>query len=250
MGLRPRSGVGQGRGGAARGGARRVRRRRPRWVVRLWLVLAVVAVVGVGAGAYFSPVLSVRTVEVLTPPSIPQEQVRPLLDVPVGRPLLQVDTAAVAGRVADLPKVESVRVQRVFPSTVKVTVFERVPVAFYDAPDGTRIIDKEAVTFAVEPPPPGLPRIVVDTPEPGNPAASAALAVLAALREVDAELAGQVGEVAAPTPEDIRLTLHDGRTVVWGGRAEMGRKSRVLDVLLTEPGGVYDVSSPDLPTIR
>lgn len=226
---------------------KRQRRVRPRWLKWLWVALVFVVVVGLGAGAYFSPVLSVRTVEISAPPSVPEPQVRPLVQIPEGLPLLQVDTAAVAARIAALPKVAAVRVQRQFPSTLRVVVEERVPVAFYDAPDGTRIIDKEAVTFALEPPPPGLPRIVVDAPAPGNPAAMAALAVLASL---DAELAGQVAEISAPSPEDIRFTMLDGRSVVWGGSSDTARKSRVLEVLLTEPGEVYDVSSPDLPTIR
>lgn len=46
------------------------------------------------------------------------------------------------------------------------------------------------------------------------------------------------------------MTLLDGRIVVWGGTEKSERKSAVTLPLLTQPGQTYDVSSPDLPTVR
>jgi cell division protein FtsQ len=38
--------------------------------------------------------------------------------------------------------------------------------------------------------------------------------------------------------------------VRWGPDEEAERKASVLVALLTRPGRVYDVTSPDLPTVR
>jgi cell division protein FtsQ len=229
-------------------GARRARN--PRAARRRALLVAVLAAAlagGLVAGAYFTPVLAVRSIKVETQPSVPEAEIRALVEIPEGTPLLQVDTAEVAGRLAALPKVASVRVQRQFPSTLRVVVAERVAIAFYDAPGGPHLLDKEGATFAVEPPPPGVPRIEVENPAPGDAATAAAIEVLQSL---GSELDEQVQEIKAPSPEDISLVLADGRRVVWGGTGDSERKSRVLEVLLTESGDVYDVSSPELPTIR
>ncbi len=65
------------------------------------------------------------------------------------------------------------------------------------------------------------------------------------------QLRGQVGQIVAKSISDIAVTLLDGRTVVWGGGTEKSeRKAAVTLPLLTQPGQTYDVSSPDLPTVR
>lgn len=219
--------------------------------VRLRTVLigagAVLVVLGIIAVAWLSPLLSVRTVEVVGADTIPREDVITQLAVAEGTPLLRVDTAAAARRVAELPRAAEVRVQRVYPSTVRVTVTERVAEVYFDAPDGTHSVDAEGVDFAVEPPPMQTPRLVTATPGTGDPATAAALEVLGALPP---ELRFQVAEVNAASPTDVSLVLLDGRVVVWGGPDRSDRKAAVVIPLLTQPGQTYDVAGPDLPTVR
>ncbi|AEF39781.1 putative cell division protein, FtsQ [Hoyosella subflava DQS3-9A1] len=213
----------------------------------LIIVLAVSAVVGVGAAAYFSPVLAVRSIDVETGPTVPDEMVRAVVDVAPETPLLQVSTHHIASRVAELPKVAEVAVKRSYPSTLRIVVTERVPAVFYDKPAGPHLMDLYAVTYAIEPPPPGVPRLVVDDPGADDSATRSALSVLSSLAP---EMRGQVVEVSADSPADVRLVLDDGRTVIWGSSEGTERKARVANALLTQPGQIYDVSSPDLPTIR
>lgn len=71
--------------------------------------------------------------------------------------------------------------------------------------------------------------------------------MLSALRP---EIAGQVARVAAPSVASITLTLADGRTVMWGTTDRTAEKAEKLAALLTQPGRTYDVSSPDLPTVK
>ena len=100
---------------------------------------------------------------------------------------------------------------------------------------------------SARPPPPALPYLDVDNPGPADPPTKAALEVLTSLRP---DVAGQVGRVAAPSVASITLTLTDGRVVVWGTNDRTEEKAEKLAALLTQPGHTYDVSSPDLPTVK
>ncbi|MCV7314111.1 FtsQ-type POTRA domain-containing protein [Mycolicibacillus parakoreensis] len=224
----------------------------PRGAVRglkmlLWGVLAVVVTIGLGTALYFTPVMSVRNLEVVGLAAIDRSEVLDAAQVAPGTPLLQVDTDAVADRVATIRRVARARVQRQYPSTLRITIVERVPVAVKDFPDGPHLYDRDGVDFATGPPPPSLPYLDVDHPGPADPATTAALDVLTALQP---EVVAQVGQIAAPSVASITLTLVDGRTVIWGTSDRTQKKADTLAALLTQPGEVYDVSSPDLPTVR
>ncbi|MFE1595262.1 cell division protein FtsQ/DivIB [Nocardia sp. NPDC058705] len=215
---------------------------------RLWTVVAVVVVSLLVVLAWFTPALSVRTVQVDGLSAVPEAEVRGLLEIPDGRSMLRIDTTAIAQRVAAIPKVRSVRVQRKFPSTVLVTVVERTPVVYFDAPDGAHLIDAESVEFAIEPEPPiGVPKLLTEGSFTGPAAARAAVDVLVTLPPA---LSVQVGEVVARSISDVSLSLRDGRKVVWGGTGDGERKAAVVLPLLTREGTVFDVSSPNLVTVK
>ncbi|RVW05651.1 FtsQ-type POTRA domain-containing protein [Rhodococcus xishaensis] len=231
-----------GRGSADRERARSLRRKV--FLVTAVCVTVIAALVGV---LWFSPLMSVRQIAYVGDGRVTEEEVLRVLDVAEGTPLLRVDTGAAARRVAGIPRVAEVRVQREYPSTVRVTVMERVPVVFFDSPQGQHLMDAGGVDYAIEPPPPGLARLVTPTPGHDDHVTQVALAVLEQLPE---EVRFQVSEVAAPTISNISVTLDDGRVLVWGSAEDSERKSAVVSVLLTQPGQVFDVSSPELPTVK
>ncbi|MCA2210709.1 MULTISPECIES: cell division protein FtsQ/DivIB [Nocardia] len=215
---------------------------------RLWTAVGLVVVTVLAVLAWFTPALSVRTVRIDGLTVVPEEQVRERLEIPDGRSMLRIDTTEIARRVAAIPTVRSVRVQRNFPSTVLVTVVERTPVVYIDAPDGAHLIDAESVEFAIEPAPPiGVPKLVTEGSMSGPDAARAAVAVLVTLPPA---LSVQVGEVVARSISDVSLNLRDGRKVVWGGTGDGERKAAVVMPLLTREGTVFDVSSPNLVTVK
>jgi cell division protein FtsQ len=215
--------------------------------IRLWGLLGVCLLIVIGVCAWFTPALSVRTVKIDGLVAVPEQQVRDQLEIPSGRSVLRIDTTSMAKRVASIPKVRTVRVQRVFPSTVKVTVAERAPILFFDSPQGAHLVDAESVEFAIEPAPIGVPELVTDHPGGNDPVTKSAVSVLAVLPPA---LSIQVGEVAARSISDISLNLRDGRTVVWGGTNDAERKAAVVLPLLTRDGTVFDVSSPNLVTVK
>ena len=213
----------------------------------VWLILLSVASVALGLVLYFTPLMSARSLDVIGTGVVTREEVVDAAQVRLGTPLLQIDTGAVANRVAAIRRVASARVQREYPSTLRITITERIPIVVKDFPDGPHLFDRDGVDFATGPPPPGLPFIDVDSPGPADPATRAALEVMTALRP---EVVAQVGRIAAPSVASITLTLADGRTVVWGTTDRTDEKAEKLAALLTQPGRVYDVSSPDLPTVK
>ena len=215
--------------------------------VLMWSALISVLVVGLGLLLYFTPIMAARNIVVVGLGAVTQDEVIAAAAVSPGTPLLQVDTDAVAERVAAIRRVASARVQRQYPSTLRVTVVERVPVVVKDYPDGPHLFDKDGVDFATAPPPAGVPYLDTDHPGPSDPPTKAALQVMTALRP---EVAGLVGRIAAPSVASITLTLIDGRTVVWGTTDRTEEKAVKLGALLTQPGQTYDLSSPDLPTVK
>ncbi|WUD62928.1 FtsQ-type POTRA domain-containing protein [Nocardia sp. NBC_00511] len=208
-----------------------------------------VLLVALGLVAYFTPVLAVRTVRVDGLVAVPEQQVLDALQMPEGRSMLRLDTNQLAERVSRLPKVRSARVQRVFPSSVRVTVVERSAVLYFESPDGTHLLDCDSVEFAIEPPGPGVPKLVTDHPGGDDPVTRAAVAVMAAIPVGLRDQVG-VGAVVARSVSDIALELRDGRTVLWGGTVDSSRKAAVVGPLLSQPGKVFDVSSPNLVTVK
>jgi cell division protein FtsQ len=215
--------------------------------VMVWAVVLVVLFVGLGLLLYFTPIMAARNVVITGVGAVTQEEVIAAAAVKDGTPLLQVNTDDVAERVATIRRVASARVQREYPSTLRITVVERIPVVVKDYPDGPHLFDRDGVDFATAPPPPNLPYLETENPGPGDPPTKAALEVMTALRP---EVAGQVAKVSAPSVAAVTLTLVDGREVVWGTNDRTEEKAQKLAALLTQPGHTYDVSSPDLPTVK
>ncbi|MFJ2029368.1 cell division protein FtsQ/DivIB [Streptosporangium sp. NPDC087985] len=214
-----------------------------------FLALLTVGVVGTAAWlVFFSSVLGVRDIQVVGNLGVPAQQIQQATGVPEGRPLAVVDMAQVEERIMKIRQIESARVSRGWPGTLVVEVVEREPVAV--VPVGTRsaLMDRHGVMIEVKDiAPPSLPVLRVDHPQPGDPATGAALAVIKALPD---DLAPRVAEVLAPSPETVSLRLKDGRAVVWGGRDRPRDKARILTTLLKRPADTYDVSSPDVVTVK
>ena len=215
--------------------------------VLMWSSLASVVAVGLGLVLYFTPIMAARVTVFSGLSTVSQEEVEQAAAIVPGTPLLQIDTDAVADRVATIRRVASARVQREYPSTLRISVVERVPVVVKDYPDGPHLFDKDGVDFASAPPPPALPYLDADNPGPSDAPTKAALQVLLSLRP---EVVSQVGRIAAPSVASITLTLVDGRQVIWGTTDRTEEKALKLGALLTQPGHTYDVSSPDLPTVK
>lgn len=226
---------------------RQWRRRWLTWKYVLAGVLVLALVAGGTWAVFFSDKLAVHEVRVSGTSLLKPDRVRTLADVESGRPLALVDLDRARRRVASLAAVKSVDVTREWPDAVRVTVVEREAVAVVQL--GTRLqgMDGEGVIFrGYRRQPADLPLVQASTGT-GTAALAEGATVIASL---PAALAAQVEHLQVATVDGITLVLRDGRKVVWGSADESALKAEVLAALLSEPGSTYDVSAPQLPTVK
>jgi cell division protein FtsQ len=228
--------------------AREVVPTRRRVAIRRAVAVSVlVGLVAIVAAVLWTPLLGVRTVEVSGVQELTVAQITAAAQVSPGTPMLRLDMAAIEHRVHQLPRVGQVDVVREWPSTIRIDIAERDPIGYVQEQDGSHLVDRTGLDYAtLDARPPGLPRIVLSKITPGDQRTQAVVAVLGTL---PTQLRSLVLTVTAKTPGSVTLGLTRGRTVRWGSMDESVRKAEVLAALMTRPGKVYDVSSPDLPTI-
>ncbi|MEU8322726.1 FtsQ-type POTRA domain-containing protein [Nonomuraea sp. NPDC048881] len=214
-----------------------------------FLVLLTAGVVGSAAWlVFFSPVLGVRSIEIVGNLTVTSEHIEQQAAVPDLHPLATVDLADVQARVLGIRQLATAKVDRVWPGTLRIEVVEREPVAVIPAGGRFAVVDKQGVVIEVKDTSPFmLPLLKVDRPAAGDPATMAALQVVQALPPV---VAGKVRQVRAASAEGVTLELSDGRTVLWGGADRPQEKGRILVSLLSRKATLYDVSSPDVVTLK
>ncbi len=226
-------------------------RRRRRRTNRIYVALgiALVAVLIGYVALYFLPVFSVREVRVVGTHTVPVDAVTDRAAVTPGTPLLQVDTHAVARRVAGIPRVDQVTVTRDYPSGLRIELIERTALVVVEVDGAQHLVDGQGIDFGQGEPPPGTPLLTV------GPDARAALpAIVRELATVFAEVRGTAGQeiasVAVETPASIVLSLVDGRTVEWGAAGRDREKAVALRMVLGQPGEPWNVANPALPASR
>ncbi|GAB90393.1 cell division protein FtsQ/DivIB [Gordonia rhizosphera] len=220
----------------------------------LGTLAVIVVVVGLGCVAYFTPLMSVRSTDIRDNHAVPTDEILSAARVPDGTPLLQVDTREVANRIAAIPSVESVRVQRSYPSSLTITVVERRPVVRITDGDKVHVLDASGVGYLTYDKTTGVPPEVnrlpeFSTPNPG-PADPTTTATLGAVAELPESISKQLIAVSASSPVDIEFTLTGDKTVVWGDSDHGAEKARTLNALLSRQARVYNVSSPDFPAYK
>lgn len=226
-------------------------RRRPR-VVGVALVLTLLLAGGVVWLGWFSSLLLAERVEVRGVGSSQAKVVREVAAVPLGGPLMRVDTDAAVDRLErDLRWVE-VSVSRSLPHDVVIEVTPRVAVLAVRTRSGeVQLHDLEGVAFrTVATPPEGLP-VVSSTGGGASP--DGVEATLQALSALDRGLREAVTEVSLESGDRVTLTIATkgaDRTVRWGGPGDAALKARLVTVLLEEPGQTIDVSVPEAPITR
>jgi cell division protein FtsQ len=227
-----------------------------------WVLLAAAVAAGV---AYLvrTPLFGLTAVRVEGTQVVQPSEVLAASRLRIGEPYLGLDLAAIADRVATLPRVASVRVTRDYPSGLRITVTERPPVAsvFQDgrfwlvAADGTVLAPARAR-------PPGLPYVArVPLPEevvagsrlpPGNELANA----LTALGGMRPDLRRQVVGVNARSLDGLEFTLSDGAVVLYGLAVDQAAKDAAVLLVRREleregrEAHRIDVRNPSAPAVR
>jgi cell division protein FtsQ len=239
--------------------AARVRRRRR---ILGWALAAIALAVGV---AYLirTPLFGLSAVRVEGARTVTQAEVVEASQVRLGEPYLGLDLAAIRARVAALPRVAAVRVARDYPSSLRITVSERPPVASVSSGSVFWLVAADGTVLdAASRRPAGLPYVAaVPLPEgirpgsrlpPGNELANA----LTALGGMAPQLKRQVTGVNARSLDSLEFTLKDGSRVLYGLAADQPAKdAAVLLVRRTlkregREAQRIDVRNPSAPTVR
>jgi cell division protein FtsQ len=238
--------------------ARRLRRPRLRTIV----ILAVVAVL-LGAGGvwvlYGSSWVRVRYVSVSGTRVLTPAEVRAAAAVPVGSPMMSVDTDRIEARLRrKLPRIDTARVVRAWPRGIGLKVTERSPVLLVRKGRDFIEVDHEGVRFAtVSQAPDGIPLLEMSVSRTGSGAASfrrfgTDRLVREAVRvagDLPAAVARETRTVQVRSYDDISLELAGGRTVAWGSSENGRAKARTLAALMKAAprAGHLDVSVPTAP---
>ncbi|TFD65450.1 FtsQ-type POTRA domain-containing protein [Cryobacterium ruanii] len=226
----------------------RARRRRTAWIVGLG---SIVFAFGLIIGAAYSPLMALRTIEVVGTSRIPATDVSAALTGQLGTPLPLIDSDVVKGELSEFTLIQSYVTESRPPGTLVVRIVERVPVGVLAGPTGFDLVDAAGVVIETTPErTAGYP--LIDAPDGIDSAGfKAAAAVLAVLPET---IRSQLDTVTAVTTDDVTLSLLGGERVVWGSPEKSEYKAVVLAALLVgHPAGTvneYDVSSPDSAVLR
>jgi len=216
---------------------------------RVALVAGAIGLVAVLVWVFvFSSVLGAKHVVVHGAHDVPMSRIESVADVPHGRPLLRLDTGAIAARVEALPDIAAASVHVSYPSTVVITVTERVAVGYLSVGGNAILVDKSGRQFRTAAAvPKNLPRF--DIPA-GAQATAAGQAVATVAGALTPAVLGKLSSIAATDPTQITLQLRDGRSVIWGSADRSADKAQVLPALLSRAGTTFDVSNPDVVVAR
>jgi len=149
-----------------------VRRQQGRRRLRLLVaVAALLGLAGAGTGVLYSPLLAVHAIEVRGAGAVPRSLILAAAGLTRPGPMIDVSTATAVRRLDALPDLGDAHLVRVWPTTVRIDVVARVPVA--RVPDGARwaVLDGTGRVLAVSADPlAGVPILagVAAAPAPGQ----------------------------------------------------------------------------------
>ncbi|MFF3780480.1 cell division protein FtsQ/DivIB [Streptomyces sp. NPDC001933] len=233
---------------------RRLPSRRTLIVIGVLVLLLASGAVWALYGSSWFRAEQVRTtgVDVLTP-----AEVEAAAAVPIGAPLISVDTDAIADRLRQkLPRIDSVDVVRSWPHGIGLKVTERQPVLLVKKGAKFIEVDAKGVHFATVDKSPG--RVPLLELKPDQSASLRRFGSDRLVREA-VRVAGELPGGVAKDTEVVRVTSYDsislrltrGRTVIWGSGEAGPVKARVLTALMkaAPKAGHFDVSAPTAPSV-
>ncbi|MFD3913167.1 cell division protein FtsQ/DivIB [Streptomyces sp. NPDC088147] len=233
--------------------------RLPRFRLSPRVLIALIAAVVLVAGGiwvlYGSSWLRVETVHTSGTDVLTHAEVEAAAVVPVGAPLISVDTDGIEARLRrKLPRIDSVEVIRSWPNGIGLKVIERKPALLLEK--GAKFIEVDAggVLFAtVEKAPKDVPLLELTVDRSAGTQRFGTERLMREAVRVRAELpekvAGDIRVVRVRSYDSISLELTGGRTVMWGSGEDGTAKARALTALMkaVPKAGHFDVSAPTAP---
>jgi cell division protein FtsQ len=227
-----------------------------RWSVRLAVTAGFLVLLAGGCQLLaWSPMLSLKRVEVTTDGRLERREILQLGGVRPGESLLHTSPSEIRQRLEAHPWVERAWVERSFPNTLRIRVQERKPVARVVVEGKLFLVDASGSIFpAYDRPPPGewitlvgLKLEDLDTrPEACRRVVLEAMALAGLLAQ---QARWSADEIAVDPDRGIRLALQGGPSEVLFGFGELAQRVRRLEKILehlSKEGRLQDVVRIDL----
>ncbi|WP_347350420.1 FtsQ-type POTRA domain-containing protein [Intrasporangium sp.] len=232
--------------------ARAARARRRPFLLAGGLFATLLLAAGLIWVGWMSPLLTATAVRVEGVAGSEARAVRAVADVPLGGPLMRVDTDAVAARLVAGRAWADIRVSRSLPHAVVIRVTPRTPALALRNPKGQlELVDETGFRFrTVDAAPKGVPVVTADS---SDVTADGLRAALQAVQALPAAIRADVADMTVGAADQVSFTLTDRygrRTVVWGSAGQESTKARLVQILLGRPASTIDVSVPAAPVTR
>lgn len=191
-------------------------------------------------GLYFSPFLRVQGIEVVGATDTDRQQIADLVHSK-GSSMLTASFGGAESRIAELPQVKTVQIERDWPQTVTVTVVERQPWGTWIAGSTPYVIDSEGVVL-----PPGfaapegslvIHAVAAPQLNAGDKVDQDAVGLTMALvQQVPPRFQMNISEVDWSESNGLTISTDAGYTVVVGDSENMEYKLAVWQQIDTELG--------------
>jgi cell division septal protein FtsQ len=237
--------------------ARRVHLARWRRFVLAFLAIAIISAT---IGLYTSPLLRVQKIEVVGATAVSTDEVGSLARLD-SQSMMRLDLASAQDRVETIPMVESARLERRWPQTIRVVITERTPWAFWQAGADRFVIDSEGVVLPGSAPLENGP-VIADLRGPlrlmpGDRVDSDAVLLARALLErVPEKLAMNIASLEYTPQQGLAITTDAGYRVVVGDSQNVDYKLAVWQAIEerlgreTMAGHVLDLRFGDRPSFQ
>ncbi len=214
------------------------RRRQKKWNV-IESIVFVILVLVTGFILLSSPIFEVRKVLVRGNHFLSEENILAVADIGLGVNIFKLETAVVSSNLKQVPMIKEAQVARSLPSSVVITVVERVPLGLLPSKDGFIQVDEEGVYLArAGAGSPGLPVITgvqVDIIGPGQAFESEGLgAALDVIKGLPAGSASNLSEVHVDEDGQIKIYTTEGYQCRFGLPLEIQEKGAIFQQVLLE----------------
>lgn len=221
---------------------------------RATVVAVVIATLALAFAAAHSPLLDVDSVVVEGATRSGSEAVRVASGIDESDPLLLLDASDAAARIEALPWVKEASVDRKLPSTVRIRVTERTPVAVLMRGSTLVLVDATGRGLGKVASRP-LDLVGVEglrsLPSLGDTTSARGIDAVRVAMRLARELPGEVRAVVAGTP--LQLALTDGAVVVLGTDADLDAKLIAVEAMLDQVDRWclerLDVRAPGTPVL-
>ena len=216
--------------------------------LKLWLISVVIisgSALGITWAVQTTSDAVVASLEIQVADDSIRKPIENVAAIEIGERISDLNLTAAAARITSLPQVRTASVTRRWPDRIVISVDLRQPIGWLQFQDEIWYLDETGEKYQPQ----------VTKPRTGLPEFDAGsdkllLAATTAFFDLPKKLTNKVARVTAATSSNIRFILTSDITIIWGSAERGERKSEVLTVLLQRKAKTYDVSAPDLPTIR